>query len=56
MEKFFLRTFLIDNKLDIVDEQNIDFAVFLAELRDRIIIFGSNGVDQFVREVLTGGI
>ena len=31
MEKFFLRLFFAGEKLDIVDEQNVDVPVFVAE-------------------------
>ena len=47
MEEFFLRMLFLREELDVVDEQDVDVAVFLPE---GFGIAVSNGVDEFVRE------
>ena len=39
MEKFFLCRFLTDNKLDIIDEEDVVVSVFFTELRGGNIVF-----------------
>lgn len=53
MEEFFLRRFLFSQKLDIVNEQDIDVAVFIAKGFCCIVL---DGIDQFIGESLTGCI
>ncbi len=48
MEKFFLGRFLAGNKLDIVDQQDIDLAIALAEGRG---IMRADRIDQVVGEL-----
>ena len=52
MEKFLLRTFFSDNKLDIVDQKHIIVSVFLTEFRGGNIVFVSDRVDQFICKFL----
>ena len=47
MKEFFLRVLLFGEELDIVDEQDVDVAVFLAE---RFGIAVSDGIDEFIRK------
>ena len=49
MEEFFLRRFLFSQKLDIVNEQDIDVAVFIAKGFCCIVL---DGIDQFIGESL----
>ena len=56
MEKFFLCTFFSDDKLDIVNEQNIIISVFFTEFAHCRVISVSDGFDQFVGKFLTGYI
>ena len=53
MEKFFLCRFLTDNKLDIIDEEDVVVSVFFTELRGGNIVFVPDRIDQFVRKLLT---
>ena len=56
VEEFLLCAFLANDKLDIVDEEHIVVSVFLTELRGGDIVFVTDCVDQFVRELLGGHI
>ena len=56
MEKFLLGGFLSYNKLDIVDQQHVDIPVFFTELGHGRIVAVSDGLDQFVGKLLTGGV
>ena len=53
MEKFFLCRFLTDNKLDIIDEEDVVVSVFFTELRGGNIVFVPDRIDQFVRKLVT---
>ena len=53
MEEFYLRLLLALQKLDIVDNQAVNIAVFLAE---GLSCFVLDGIDDFVGEFLTGGV
>ena len=53
MEKFFLCRFLSDNKLDIIDEEDVVVSVFFTEFRGGNIVFVPDRIDQFVRKLLT---
>ena len=52
MEKFFLRTFLSNDKLNIIDQENIDVTVFFTELCHCRIVSVTDGIDQFIRKTL----
>ena len=52
MEKLFLGTFFSYNKLDIIDEQDINITVSISEFCDRRVISISDGLDQFVGKCL----
>ena len=56
MEKFLLCGFLSYNKLNIIDEKNINISVFFTEFTHCSIVSVSNGFDQFVGKFLTGYI
>ena len=56
MEKFFLGTFLADDKLDIIDEQHVVVAVFLAKLRGGDVVFVPDRIDQFIGKGLRADI
>lgn len=45
MEKFFLGTFLTDNKLDIINEQDINISVFIPEFNNCLLIFAADRCD-----------
>ena len=53
MEEFYLRLLLALQKLDIVDNQAVDIAVFLAEGLSSFVL---DGIDDFVGELFTGGV
>ena len=53
MEEFYLRLLLALQKLDIVDNQAVDIAVFLAEGLSSFVL---DGIDDFVGEFFTGGV
>ena len=53
MEEFYLRLLLALQKLDIVDNQAVNIAVFLAE---GLSCFVLDGIDDFVGEFFTGGV
>ena len=49
MEKFFLCRFLTDNKLDIIDEEDVVVSVFFTELRGgNIVLFRIASISSFV--------
>ena len=52
MEKFLLRTFLTDDKLDIIDQKDIVIPVFFSEFRCGYIVFISDRIDQFIGKLL----
>ena len=52
MEKFLNRLLLTGNKLNIVNHQYVDIAVFLTEFRGGNVVFVSDCVDQFVCKFL----
>ena len=56
MEKFFLCGFFSYNKLNIIDEKNVNIPVFFTEFAHCRIISVSDGFDQFICEFLTGYI
>ena len=56
MEKLFLGTFFSYNKLDIIDEQDINITVSISEFCDRRVISISDGLDQFVGKCLWSDI
>jgi len=49
VEKFLLNPFLTGEKLDVVNQQHVGLAVFLAELGELVVL---NPVNVFVREFL----
>ena len=53
MEKFFLRAFFLGNKLNIIDEQNINIAVFISKF---LVFIAADGIDQFIGESFTGDL
>ena len=53
VEEFYLRLFLALQKLDIVDNQAVDIAVFLAEGLGSFVL---DGIDDFIGEFFTGGV
>ena len=56
MEKFFLSGFFSYNKLNIIDEKNINISVFFTEFAHCRVISVSDGFDQFICKFLTGYI
>ena len=48
MEKFFLGTFLTDDKLDIINEEHIVIAVLFPEFRGGYVVFVTDGIDQLI--------
>ena len=46
MEEFFLRTFFADNKLNIINEQNIIIPVFFPEFRSGDVVLVADGIDM----------
>ncbi len=56
MEKFFLCGFFSYNKLNIIDEKNVNIPVFFTEFAHCRIISVSDGFDQLVGKFLTGYI
>ncbi len=53
MKKLFLGPILAGDKLDIVDQEAVDFPVFFAKFRRSVI---ANGTDELVDELLRGDI
>ncbi|MNE56050.1 hypothetical protein D3C80_1509270 [compost metagenome] len=49
MEKFLLRRFFAGQELNVVNQQNINVAVFVAEAFTAVI---TDGIDEFIRELL----
>ena len=47
VEKFLLNAFLARQKLDVVNQQHVGLAVFLAEFRQQVVL---DAVNVFVRE------
>ena len=47
MEELFLRSFFVGKKLNIIDHQQVDAAVFIAELLLRPIL---DGIDEIIGE------
>ena len=56
MEELLLRTLFTDNELNIVDQENVDVAIFLAELGHCHVVAVTNGVDQFICKVFAGNV
>ena len=56
MEKLFLCSFLTYNKLDIIDQQNIELAVTVTEVGRRHVVLVSDGIDELVNEGFRGDI
>ncbi len=56
MEKFLLRGFLSYNKLNIINEKDIDITVFLAEFTHCGVISISDGLDQLIGKFFTCNI
>ena len=56
VEKLLLRALFSYNKLNIIDQKHIDAPVLLAELGCGIVVFVSDCIDQFVRELLGGHV
>ena len=56
VEKFFLSGFFSYNKLNIIDEKNINISVFFTEFAHCRVVSVSDGFDQFICEFLTGYI
>ena len=56
MEKFLLCGFFSYNKLNIIDEKNVDISVFFTEFTHCRVISVSDGFDQLVGKFLTGYI
>ena len=56
MEKFLLGALLADDKLNIVEEENIVVPVFLPELCGGDIVLVPDGIDQLVGEFLAGHV
>ena len=54
VEELFLSCFLSYYKLDIIDQQNIDVAVFLPEGRKSRVVAVTDRPDQFVGERFVG--
>ena len=52
MEEFLLRTFLTDNKLNIIDQQNVVVSVLFPEFRGGNIVFIPDRIDQLIGEFL----
>ena len=52
MEEFFLCTFLADNKLNIIDQQNVVRPVLIAELSRREVVLITDGINQLIGEFL----
>ena len=53
MEEFFLCTFLTDNELNIIDQQNVVRPVLIAELSRREVVLITDGINQLIGEFLT---
>ena len=53
VEEFFLNPLFASQELDVVDQQHVRLAVFLAELGQRVVL---DGVDELVGELLGGQI
>ena len=53
MEEFFLCTFLADNELNIIDQQDIIGPVFIAEFSRREVVLITDGIDQLISKFLT---
>jgi len=51
VEELFLRAFLADDELDIVDQKDVDAPVFFTEFRHRGIGSVPDGIDQFIRKI-----
>jgi hypothetical protein len=49
VKEFFLRAFLVDQELNVIDQETIQAAVFLAEL---IHLFKSQRIDKFIDKFL----
>ena len=56
MEKFFLGTFFINNKLNIVNEQHIHVPVFLPEFGGSDVVLVADGVNQLVGKFFAGDV
>ena len=56
MEKFLLRRFLSYNKLNIINEKDINVTVFLAEFTHGGVISITDGLDQLIGKFFTCNI
>ena len=56
MEKFFLCRFFSYNKLNVIDQKNINISVFFTEFGHSRVISVSDGFDQFIGEFFAGYI
>ena len=56
MEKFFLSTFLTNNKLNIIDQKYIIISVLFPEFRGGNVVFISNCIDQLIGKFLRSNI
>ena len=56
MEKFLLGTFLSNNKLNIVNQENIIVPVLFTEFGGGGIVLVPDGIDQLIGEFLGGDV